>query len=158
MVCMSPGGKKACSFGYLDLVFVVYDLQMLNISSKTNLELVISSYCFDFNANKSLMAFESLNELTVWDHNAPVHRRKIVCKAHNDFIYLCRIADDGVIGLSCDLSMHMIIWNLFKNQPIRDVKINNYVMNIQATPYFKMIVIKTTSSVIIYEPRFRLYW
>ena len=76
MVNISPGGNKACSFGYLDLAFIVYDLKSLNISSKLKLDLVISSYCFDFNANKSLMSFESSNELTVWDHSAPVHRRK----------------------------------------------------------------------------------
>lgn len=158
MVAISPGGNKACSFGYLDRVFVVYDLKGLNIASKTKLDLVISSYCFDFNANKSLMSFESTNELTVWDHSAPVHRRKSICKAHNDFIYIVRIADDGAMGLSCDLSMHMILWNLTTNTAMRDVKINGYVMNISPTPFFKLIIIKTTSSVQIYEPKLKLFW
>jgi len=112
IVSMSPMGNKACSFGYQDQLLVVYDLHTLTISSKTQLELVLSSYCFDFSANKTLMSFESSNELIVWDHSAPVHRRKTNVKGHTDFIYISRIADDGVVGLSCDLSMHMIIWNL----------------------------------------------
>jgi len=147
MVAISPGGNKACSFGYLDRVFVIYDLKGLNIASKIKLDLVISSYCFDFNANKSLMAFESTNELTIWDHSAPVHRRKIIVKAHNDFVYITKIADDGATGLSCDLSMHMIFWNLNTNSPMRDIKINGYVMNISPTPFFKLIIIKTTTGV-----------
>lgn len=109
LVSMSPLGNKACSFGYEDQTLVVYDLHSLTIASKTKLDLVLSSYCFDHSANKTLMSFESSNELIAWDHSAPVHRRKTSVQGHGDFIYICRIADDGATGLSCDLSMHMLI-------------------------------------------------
>lgn len=65
LVSMSPMGNKACSFGYEDQILVIYDLHTLTISSKTSLDLVLSSYCFDFGANKTLMSFESSNELVL---------------------------------------------------------------------------------------------
>jgi hypothetical protein len=54
--------------------------------------------------------------------------------------------------------MHMILWNLTTNSAMRDIKINGYVMNISHTPFFKLIVVKTTSGVQIYEPKLKLFW
>lgn len=41
---------------------------------------------------------------------------------------------------------------------IKDVKISSYVMNIQPTPYFKLVLIKTTQRVMIYEPKHHIFW
>jgi hypothetical protein len=73
---MSGNGEKAVSFGYADWYLCVYDLKRKVLLSKNEMLRMVSDYCFDFDATKSLIAFENSSIVHYWNHLAPTHRRK----------------------------------------------------------------------------------
>lgn len=160
LVAISLKGNKAISFGYYDQKLVVYDLEDFTISSVTELDFLISCYSFDFKAVRSVMSFENQTEIILWDHQAPVHRRKLKLTGHQNYVYIVRISYDSQVALSCDLSNKLIFWKLETQTIIREMDMVNvgFIMDLRPTNFFRFIVIKTTQKIIIYEPKFNLIW
>lgn len=70
---------------------------------------------------------------------------------------IARISYDGVVCVSADLSNKIIFWNCQSEIRIKIKELNffdrGYIFDMRLTRLARFLVIKTTSSVMIYEPK-----
>lgn len=74
-----------------------------------------------------------------------------------NFINVVRIAQDGQGVISADLSNKIIFWNCQGEHRLKIREINlidiGHIFDIQLTRFARFMIIKTTSRVLIYEPK-----
>ena len=162
IVEISGRGNVGMSFALGDMLLVTYDLEAQTAKNQLLLGSVLSCYCIDGLANKTIMAYENSCVLHFTDEKAPPHRKHIQLEGHSNYISTVRLSYDSAVGISCDLSNKIILWNFSSDQrsKVREVHLQGagFISDIRCTPLSRFFVVKTSKKVIIYEPKFDLIW
>jgi WD40 repeat protein len=163
LVAINARGTIGMSFGYLDTCVMFYDLKEFTIYAKGNITqmqldgIQVSSFCFDFKGDRTLMSNENDCKVTFMDYSAPSQRRMSLLDKHTNGVYIVRISSEGNSGLTADVSNRLILWNLsgVTRNPIREFNLleAGYITDIRLTQLSRFFVVKTTKKVIIYEPK-----
>lgn len=70
---------------------------------------------------------------------------------------VARISHDGVVCVTADLSNKIIFWNCQGEVRVKVKEINlyekGYIFDLQLSRFARFLAVKTTSKVIIYEPK-----
>lgn len=163
LVAINPRGTIGMSFGYVDTTVVFYDLKDFTVYAKGNLTQMqlngtqISSFCFDFKGDRTLMSKENDSQVTFTDYAAPSQRRESILDLHTNAVYIVRISSEGNSGLTADVSNRIILWNFtgVTRNSIREFNLLDagFITDIKLTLLSRFFVIKTTKKVVIYEPK-----
>lgn len=157
LVAISEDGKTGMSFSYVDKKLVIYDTESFTVSSETVQEKNISSFSFSNNGGRYMTSYENSTSCYFTDIYAPALRKTLELKGHNNFVSIVRISNDGFSGLSCDLSNKVLLWGFKQGAKIiQQIPLLNigHVLDIQPTAFFRFFAVKTTSKIVVYEPKY----